>query len=85
MFFAEDVQDSRSSSGGVSCVLESQTFVPIFWMCKKQTAVSHSGAEFHIFFLDAGLRVECCDAMWDRTRPCGKRHSLSHSIDQMSH
>ena len=37
--FAGDVEDSKSTSGGTLCVFGSHTFVPISWMCKKQTAV----------------------------------------------
>ena len=32
----------------VSCVFGSRTFVPVSWMCKKQTAVSHSSTESEI-------------------------------------
>ena len=39
--FAGDLEDSKSTSGGTLCVFGSHTFVPISWMCKKQTAVSH--------------------------------------------
>ena len=45
----------------------SQTFVPISWMCKKQTSVSHSSTEAAIISLDAGLRkdgIPACD-LWD--------------------
>ena len=35
----------------------SHTFVPISWMCKKQTAVSHSSTESEIISLDTGLRL----------------------------
>ena len=38
--FAGDLEDSKSTSGGTLCVLGSHTFVPISWMCKKQTSVS---------------------------------------------
>ena len=34
------------------------TFVPISWMCKKQTSVSHSSTESEIISLDAGLRMD---------------------------
>ena len=34
----------------------SHTFVPISWMCKKQTSVSHSSTESETISLDAGLR-----------------------------
>ena len=35
--FAGDLEDSKSTSGGTLCVFGSHTFVPISWMCKKQT------------------------------------------------
>ena len=37
--FAGDLEDSKSTSGGTLCMFGSHTFVPISWMCKKQTAV----------------------------------------------
>ena len=40
------------------CVFGSHTFVPISWMCKKQTSVSHSSTESEIISLDAGLRLD---------------------------
>ena len=40
--FAGDLEDSKSTSGGTLCIFGSHTFVPTSWMCKKQTAVSHS-------------------------------------------
>ena len=45
----------------------SQTFVPISWMCKKQTSVSHSSTESEIISLDAGLRLDGISALdlWD--------------------
>ena len=42
---AGDLEDSKSTSEGTLCVFGSHTFVPISWMCKKQTAVSHSSTE----------------------------------------
>ena len=49
------------------CVLGSHTFVPISWMCKKQTAVSHSSTESEIISLDTGLRLDGLPALglWD--------------------
>ena len=46
---------------------ESHTFVPISWMCKKQTAVSHSSTESEIISLDTGLRLDGLLALelWD--------------------
>ena len=45
----------------------SQTFVPISWMCKKQTVVSHSSTESEIISLDTGLRLDGLPALelWD--------------------
>ena len=56
--FAGDLEDSKSTSGGVLCIFGSRTFVPISWMCKKQTSVSHSSTESEIISLDAGLRMD---------------------------
>ena len=49
------------------CVFGSHTFVPISWMCKKQTSVSHSSTESEIISLDAGLRLYGIPALdlWD--------------------
>ena len=56
--FAGDLEDSKSTSGGTLCVIGSHTFVPISWMCKKQTTVSHSSTESEIISLDTGLRLD---------------------------
>ena len=37
---------------------ESRAFVPISWMCKKQTLVSHGSTESEIISMDAGLRMD---------------------------
>ena len=50
--FAGDLEDSKSTSGGALCVFGSHTFVPISWMCKKKTSVSHSSTESEIISLD---------------------------------
>ena len=49
------------------CVFGSHTFVPISWMCKKRTAVSHSSTESEIISLDTGLRLDGLPALelWD--------------------
>ena len=41
----------------------SHTYVPISWMCKKQTSVSHSSTESEIISLDAGLRLDGIPAL----------------------
>ena len=45
----------------------SHTFVPIKWMCKKQTAVSHSSTESEIISCDTRLRLDGLRALelWD--------------------
>ena len=65
--FAGDLEDSKSTSGGILCIFGSHTFVPISWMCKKQTSVSHSSTESEINSLDAGLRMDGIPALdlWD--------------------
>ena len=65
--FARDLEDSKSTSGGTLCVFGSHTFVPTSWMCKKQTAVSHSSTESEIISLDTGLRLDGLPALelWD--------------------
>ena len=55
--FAGDLEDSKSTSGGIQCIFGSHTFVPTSWMCKKQTPVSHSSTQAEIISLDACLRM----------------------------
>ena len=40
------------------CNFGSATCVPVSWMCKKQTSVSHSSTDSEIISLDAGLRMD---------------------------
>ena len=67
--FAGDLEDSKSTSGGTLCVFGSHPFVPISWMCKKQTSVSQSSTESEIISLslDTGLRLDGLLALelWD--------------------
>ena len=65
--FVGDLEDSKSTSGGTLCIFGSHTFVPISWMSKKQTAVSHSSTESEIISLDTGLRLYGIPALelWD--------------------
>ena len=56
--FAGDLEVSTSTSGGTLCIFGSHTFVPISWMCKKQTSASHSSTESETISLDAGLRLD---------------------------
>ena len=61
--FAGDLEDSKSASGGTLWIFGSHTFVPISWMCKKQTSVSHSSTESEIISLDAGFRMDGIPAL----------------------
>ena len=63
--FAGDLEDSKSTSGGVLCIFGRRTFVLVSWMCKKQSSVSHTESE--IISLDAGLRMDWLPALdlWD--------------------
>ena len=65
--FAGDLEDSKSTSGWNIVHFGSHTFVPISWMCKKKTSVSHSSTESEIISLDAGLRMDGIPALdlWD--------------------
>ena len=64
--FAGDLEDSKSTSGGILCIFGSHTFTTS-WMCKKQTSVSHSSTESEIISLDAGVRMDGIPALdlWD--------------------
>ena len=65
--FAGDLEDSKSTSVGLLCIFGSHTFVPISWMCKKQTSVSRSSTEAEVISLDACLRMDGIPALdlWD--------------------
>ena len=64
---AGDLEDSKSTLGGTLCVFGSHTFVPISWMCEKQTSVSHRSTESEMISLDTGLRLGGITALdlWD--------------------
>ena len=65
--FAGDLEDSKSTSGGLFCIFGSQTFVPISWMWKKQTSHSHRSTDAGVISLDAGFRMDGIPALdlWD--------------------
>ena len=65
--FTDDLEGSKSTSGGIICVFGSRIFVSISWMCKKQTSVSHSSTESEVVALDADLRMDGIPALdlWD--------------------
>ena len=61
--FAGDLVDSKSTTGTLMCLIGSDTFVPLTWMCKKQGAISHSSSEAEVIALDAGLRMDGIPAL----------------------
>ena len=65
--FAGDLEDSKFTSGGTLCIFGSHKFVPISWMCKKQTSVSQCSTESEIISLGAGLRLDGIPVLdlWD--------------------
>ena len=81
--FAGDLEDSKSTSGETLCIFRNHTFVPISWMCKKQTSVSHSSTESEIISLDAGLRMDGIPALdlWDLIVTV--LHGNTHQNDQV--
>ena len=82
--FAGDLEDSKSTSGGSLCVFGSHTFVPISWMCKKQTSVSASSTESEIISLDTGLRLDGLPALelWDLIVSVSVFGNVSHVSDR---
>ena len=78
--FAGDLEDSKSTSGRTLCIFGSHTFVPLSWMCKKQTSVSHCSTESEIISLDAGLRLDAIPALdlWDLIVAVLGNTNLSH-------
>ena len=61
--FAGDLEDSKSTSGGILRIFGSHTLVPISWMCRKQTSVSHISTEAEVISLDADLRMDGIPAL----------------------
>ena len=80
--FAVDLEDSKSTSDGTLCIFGSHTFVPISWMCKKQTSVSHSSTESEIISLDAGLRMDGIPAL-DLDLIVAVLHGSTHQNNQL--
>ena len=66
--YADGMRDSYSTSGGMLILVVPRTFVPLNWLCKKQTAVSRSSTEAEMIALDARLRMEALPALilWEK-------------------
>ena len=81
--FAGDLEDSKSTSGGTLCIFGSHTFVPISWMRKKQTSVTHSSTESEIISLVAGLRLDGIPALDLRDLIVAVLHGNTNQNDQV--
>ena len=81
--FAGDLEDSESTSGGTLCIFGSHTFVPISWMRKKQTSVSHCSTESEIISLDAGIRLDGIPALDLRDLIVAVLHGNTNQNDQV--
>ena len=79
--FAGDLEDPKPTSGGLLCIFGSHTFVPISWMCKKQTSVSHSSTDANIISLDAGLCMDGIPALTLGDLVVEVFHSVSNRTD----
>ena len=63
LILQETLKTQKSTSGELLCIFGSHTFVPISWMCKKQTSVTCSSTEAEITSLDASLRMDGIPAL----------------------
>lgn len=52
------MEDSKSTNGAYLRIVGPRNFVPVTWICKSQTGVSHSSSEAEVISLDAALRME---------------------------
>ena len=64
--FAGDRLDAKSTNGGFLCLYGENTFFPLAWICKKQTAVSRSTTEAEVISLAHSLFAEALPtaALW---------------------
>ena len=66
------------------CLVGPNTFVPIQWLCKKQTAVSHSSTEAEVISLDTGVRLDGIPALifWELViEVLGSRESAGSNLE----
>ena len=66
--FAGDRLDAKSTSGGFLALYGNNTFFPLAWLCKKQTAVSRSTTEAEVISLAYSLFAEALPTLelWGR-------------------
>ena len=55
---ADDLRDSKSTSGAYLAIVGPNSFAPFISFAKKQTAVSHSSTESEIIALEEAVRTE---------------------------
>ena len=65
--FADGLEDTKSTTGAVLCLVGPRAFVNLGWVCRKQGAVSHSPIESEVISLESSLRLEGLPALlvWD--------------------
>ena len=56
-----------------------KSFVPTSWMCKKQTAVSHSSTESEIISLDTGTEIGWVGDRSVKPESDDHKHHKSHN------
>ena len=85
--FAGDLEDSKFNIRWTLGIFGSHTFIPISWMCKKQTSVSHSSTEAEIISLDAGLRTDGIPArdLWDLVEEVFVFHQTNSTTPQIKY
>ena len=54
---ADDLRDSKSTSGAYLAIVGPNCFAPIMSFAKEQTAVSHSSTESDIIALEEAVRI----------------------------
>ena len=76
--FANDLADSKSTSGGILFLIGPNSCVPISWICKKQTVTSKSSTETEIVSLDTNLRLEGIPALllWEQVLEVFSGHKV---------
>ena len=73
--FAGDRLDCKSTSGGYLVLWGPNTFFPLSWICKKQTAVSRSTTEAEVISLAHGLFSEALPTLQLWCRILGRAES----------
>ena len=72
-----DSHCSQTTSSGMLCFCGDRTYVTNSWMCKEQTAVSHSNTEADMMSVDA----HDCEPKVCQLKICGQNSSKRQSSD----